>query len=1107
MAREQIGGQLPDPAERLHVAWPGSVSTLFEQQVQQTPQRTAVVDQFDHLSYQQLQRRSTLIAEQLSARGVGAEDIVAIFAHRSVAVVAAVLGVLRSGAAFLLLDPAYPPARILSLINLSRPKAWLQLVDAGPLPEALEHGLNKLDLRSKVNLARGGLIESTTTHKPLDAAPVAQDQLAYVSFTSGSTGQPKGVLGRHGPLSCFIEWQKRQFNLNSDDRFSLLSGLSHDPLQRDIFTPLCIGASIWIPDPNQLYIPGWLAQWCRANAITQMHTTPAMLRFLCDAPVDSTPTLPELRGTYVVGDVLANADARLLRTIAPNADCVNLYGATETQRAVAYHRVSADKSKASSTVPLGIGIPGVQLVVLDENHRRVGVGDVGEIHVRSHALARGYLGDRELTAAKFVTNPFTGDSEDRLYKTGDLGRYRADGSVEFAGRKDDQVQIRGVRVEPGEVQVVLSEHQLLARCAVIAVGSAPDCRLVAWCVPTNKERPPSESDLRAYLHQNLPPALIPDRLLTTDALPLTPNNKLDRAMLKRWSCDAQSTPSADTPTTNRALSKTEDTIADMWSRILTAGPFAADDDFFQSGGDSLRVMQLLAMLMKHYQIQLGAADIFEHSTVRAMARQIKASTQKTAPQGPAPTTLLRQSWPLSRAQQALWYEQQTNPDSAAYNLGLALDLNGELNVDALQRALDALIVRHPLLRCRVEIDDCEPVFKLTPPDPGLLQTVDLTDQPTAVWKGQMLAFVQQPFDLHQDQLVRAMLMRLSKDRWVLAISTHHLVSDGWSQSVLRQDLIALYRAQINLGPTLPPLRFQFADYDAWQREQMQGEQRDQHLQYWTNQLSALLPCRLPSDQPDRTQPRHLGAQLPLKISPRRTSQLRRLAQTSNATLFQTLLTVLMIELARATGQQDVVVGTDIANRTCPNSDELIGLLVNQLVLRHTIEPSISFADTLRRVRQTAIDAYARPWLPFADLVGALNPKRVAGRNPLFQIMFVQQEPPPQQIQLDRLAITPKALSVPSAPFDLSVHFWLDGEKISGFLLYRTDLYSPTAMGRFRDSWMTTLDQLAAHSTRPLGELPHYRAAQATAASSQALGDTRKQLFGRIRRKAVGQEAV
>ncbi|HVG10758.1 MAG TPA: amino acid adenylation domain-containing protein, partial [Thermoanaerobaculia bacterium] len=916
---------LPDPEAPLDASWPGSVSDAVAKHAQEAPDRPAVIWEGGELTYAQLAEQM----ERNAARVQG--DIVAIQGHRSAPLVSEILGVMRAGAAFVILDPAYPEQRNNAILD--------------SLSRAAGEG-------------RGG----------------GPDALAYIAFTSGSTGIPKGVLGLHRSLTHFYPWMSEAFHLGPDDRFSLLSGLAHDPLHRDVFTPLWLGGAVVIPDPERMGEPGWLSAWMARMGVTVAHLTPAMGRLLTSEP--ATP-MPALRRAFFVGDVLTRRDVERLRALAPDVKVVNLYGSTETQRAVGYHEVSEDEER----YPLGRGMPDVQLLMLDRSGRLCGIGEVGEVCVRSPHIAEGYLGGQR----------FQG-----LYRTGDLGRYLPNGEVEPLGRADFQVKIRGFRVELGEVEAALASHPSIREAVVVARGEG----LVAYIVPA------IENDLRTFLRARLPEYMIPSTFVFLEALPLTPNRKVDRKALPEPVRKERE---------EVELSPLEELLAAIWSEVLGVeciGPF---DDFFGLGGHSLKVTQILARVRDAFGVELPVRSLFESPTLSGFAARIEEASG-SAPAAPPLVRVPREGdLPLSFAQERLWFLQRLAPESPAYNMPAALRLSGDLDPAVLEKVLQEIVRRHETLRTTFPETDGQPRQRVHPYLPFSLPVIDVREAEAERLIREEAA---RPFDLRQGPLLRVLLLRLGEREWMALFCLHHVISDGWSVGVLVKETAALYA-----GRTLPELPVQYADFAVWQRGWLQGEALASQIAWWREALAdAPAVLDLPLDRPRSTGSGRAGivkAEFPA-------AALRELGRRDGATLFMVLLAAFQALLHRLTGEDDVVVGTPIANRTHAGLEGLIGFFVNTLALRSRLDGDPSFREMLAFSRATALEAYAHQDLPFERLVEELRVERSLRHTPVFQVMLALQNAPAAELTLPGLTLSPVPLAPGAAKFDLSLTFLEEG---------------------------------------------------------------------------------
>ena len=619
---------LPDPTAALSSEWFGTIHEVVERHAQRTTGQTAISDRDGVWSYQELDLASSQIAQMLREQGCDQGDIVAIYAHRSAPLVAAILGIHKAGGVYLILDPAYPAPRLGEYLQVAQPVGIIQMEAAGDLPDPMKeifHGsaqgfLLTIPVQAKSALLMGGAQASPFTSW-VDVGP---DDPACVVFTSGSTGKPKGILGRHGSLSHFLPWQSSTFKLSRADRFSMISGLSHDPLQRDIFTSLWVGGTLCIPDPDRFGEPGYLAEWMMEKGITFAHLTPPMAQYITTTANTNTK-LDSIRYFFFVGDRLSREVVAHLREFAPQAEYINSFGSTETQRAVAYYCVpgtpSGDLEEASRIYPLGQGIPDAQLLVMNEAKSLCGIGELGEIYLRSPHLALGYLNDDEQTRTRFISNPFTNDPGDRLYKTGDLGRYRPDGNVDFAGRIDKQVKVRGFRIEPREIESALLKHSKIKNAVVLQLGwEAGAETLVAYFIPEDKNLP-KPSELYRFLDAALPDFMIPSAYVPMEVFPLTPNGKIDETQLPvPENGMLQSGEEYVAPRTAK-----EGAVARIWSEILAVERVGVYDNFYALGGHSLLAIQIIAAMETEFGRAVPLSTLIQNPTVAGMLAGLEGS--------------------------------------------------------------------------------------------------------------------------------------------------------------------------------------------------------------------------------------------------------------------------------------------------------------------------------------------------------------------------------------------------------------------------------------------------------------------------------------------------
>jgi amino acid adenylation domain-containing protein len=628
---------LPNPTESLDNSWAGPIHAYVEDWAHRAADRIALVEARESWTYGELEALSAQLASHLIVSGIRPKDIVAVYAHRSAPLVMALLGILKAGAMFVILDPAYPAARLNAYLLIARPKGWVQMDSAGALAEELTACLDSLDLTCRMQLPASKLAAADLLRGQPEAEPCAEvgpNDPAYVAFTSGSTGEPKAVVCRHGPITHFLPWQKGAFDLRETDRFCLLSGLAYSHLHRDIFTALHLGAPLYIPDPDTARSPENLLAWLRRNEITVLHLTPALGQLLITA---GDKTLPTVRRVFFGGDMLTAQEVWRIRDLAPNAKIGSFYGATETQRAVGYYQIpdgfEAAESDGARPISLGRGVKDVQLLLLSGLGQLAGIGELGELYVRSPHLAEGYIEDERLTAQRFVTNPFTNDSQDRLYRTGELGRYLPDGNVEWAGRTDRCVNIRGFRIELGEIEAVLKQHPAVKDAAVLMQeynGSdsdnrkseiqnlKPDRRLVAYVAADEDQRTLVDL-LHGYVSARLPDYMVPTHWMILDHLPLSPNGKTDYRGLPAVQQLAAGSGEIQDP--RDAL---EAKLAEIFCRVLGREKVGIEENFFRLGGHSLLAAQAAAHIRDAFGVAFELRTFLESPTIAALAKEISA---------------------------------------------------------------------------------------------------------------------------------------------------------------------------------------------------------------------------------------------------------------------------------------------------------------------------------------------------------------------------------------------------------------------------------------------------------------------------------------------------
>ena len=1075
LVTEAARGWLPDPTAPLDAGWLGGVHELFAAQAERSPEHPAVVDGGIVWSYSDLLAGSRGVAGWLAAHGVRPGDPVAIFAQRSAPLVQAVQGVLLAGAAFVILDPAYPAPRLAEMLRLASPRAWIALEAAGSPPEAVEAWLEEAGC-PRLELPAGGrasleIVSAFSGDAP--RTPAGPHDLACIGFTSGSTGGPKGILGLHGSLSHFLPAYCAELGLGPDDRFSLLSGLSHDPLQRDIFTALYLGAAIVVPDPADFGIAGRLADWMSRERVTASHLTPALSQLVT---AGAAGEVPSLRRAILIGEALTSQDVARLHAMAPRVTCFNLYGATETQRALSFHRVPRDLARVRPVLPLGRGFQDAQLLVINRAGGLAGVGEVGEIVVRSPHLARGYLGDPAATAARFQVNPFTGAAEDRIYRTGDLGRYLSDGEVAFAGRADFQVKLRGFRIELAEIEAALARHPAVREAVVLLRDDLPGGPgLVAFVVPGAADAV-DPAQLHDHLWQQLPAYMVPGAFVLLESLPRTPSGKIDRRSLSRLDL---ALPSSDEGTC-APRTPVEEIVAGLWAEVLGRDRIGPDDNFFQLGGHSLTGAQIVSRLREVFQVELPLRVLFEAPTLAGLAAEVERRRRpEGAPERPV-IAAFRQDRsappPLSFAQERLWAERETEARSVAFTIPTLVVLAGDLDLPCLWRALQEVVDRHEVLRTTFRDEAGDSIQVVQPPRPFPFPVVDLEELSRSAQKEEIQHWStfegRRHFDLENGPLFRLTLFRCAARESALLFVVHHIAFDGWSRSVLTRELAALYNAFRAGRPSpLRPLPTQYQDFARWQRQVLQGEALEREVGFWREHLRGASPVRLGRPRPARPT---FEAGIEVFLIPEELERkLETFAAAHCVTLFMTLLAAFEAVLHEESGRDDIVVTCLFANRNQLEIEGLIGNFFAGLPLRTHLAGARTFRDLLERVRDVTLAAIEHPDIlydPVMEGLGLLAPGERGGLA-TFRILF-------QLAQLPRSEQTLSGLELIHWPFDtgkirqdLSL-FLTQGDRLGGRFKYNRVVLDAETVVRLRDRFLQILAAIVDDPERPLeiGEL-------------------------------------
>jgi amino acid adenylation domain-containing protein/non-ribosomal peptide synthase protein (TIGR01720 family) len=1006
------------------------VHQCFEARAGATPDAVAVVYEDEQLTYRELNARANQLAHYLQRQGVGPEVRVGVCVERSLHMVVAVLGILKAGGAYVPLDPAQPPERLAFMVgDNGMPILLTQSSLAGRLPESSATVLNLDTEWSKV------AVESI--EQPV--CDVLPENLAYLIYTSGSTGLPKAVLVSHRNLT-HSTFARHLYYEDRGSSFLLLSSLGFDSSVAGLFWTLTRGGRLVLPNEWLAREPQRLAEALVEQQIE--HTL--MIPSLYQAVIESSRRRNALQTVVVAGEACQMKLVDLHRETGSGAIMFNEYGPTEASVWATVYRFPSEA--AETIVPIGKPISNAQVYVLGREQELAPLGVNGELYIGGAGVVRGYLGRPELTAERFVPDPFGGEAGARLYRTGDVVRYLADGNLEYLGRGDSQVKIRGYRIEPGEVEAVLSECAGVSQAVVMArAATNGEQRLVAYVVPQGES---DSREWRAFLQERLPDYMVPAVFIRLESLPLSTNGKVDKQALPE--------PETVQGEIETARTATEELLCGFWSEVLSLAETGVTDNFFELGGHSLLATQVLSRIQAVFQIELPLRTLFEAPTVRELAwhvdRALQAGLASDAP--PLRRVSRDDVLPLSFAQQRLWFMAQLEPDSPFYNSPLAVRLKGELVLPALEQTLRELLRRHEVLRTSFVSEQGKPrqvIGPVTVP----LEVVHLSEE-SAV-RELAAREAAQPFDLSRGPLLRVRVVQLSDQEHVLLLTMHHIVSDGWSMQVLMREMSELYSAYANgREPELSELPIQYADYASWQREWLQGEALEKQVQYWRTQLADAPQLELPADRVRPAMPSYRGGYERFVLSEEVSAALKSLSRHEGVTMFMLLLTAFQVLLMRYSGSEDIVVGTDVAGRRHREVEGLIGFFVNQLVLRTDLSGNPTFRQLLQRVREVCLGAYSHQDLPFDKLVEELQPERSLSRNPLFQVMFILQNAPRAAATSEALPLTAFDVESGASVFDLSLTMVHRQNAIGGSLRFNKDLFDATTASRIIKHFQTLL---------------------------------------------------
>jgi amino acid adenylation domain-containing protein len=1066
---------------------------LFEQQAAKTPDAIAVAFENQQLTYHQLNARANSWARYLVEQGVGAETIVGLLCERNIDFLTAILAVFKAGGAYLPLNPNHPVERIHQVLEQSQIPFVLATNQFSPIVSQALNNLNGTAAHTTPQLLLLEELAKQGRNQENLSVRCSPDNLAYIIYTSGSTGKPKGAMLEHRGMLNHLYAKVTDLQLTATDIVAQTAPQSFDISVWQFLAALLVGGRVEIVR-NEMLAPEQLLTLLQNEGISILEIVPSLLRMMLQhIQVDSKtiPNLTRLRWLLLTGETLPPQLCSQWFEYYPNIPMMNAYGPTECSDDVTHYPIYQAPAPEVLNLPIGRPVSNTKLYILDSQLQPVPIGVAGELYVGGVGVGRGYLHNQQQTELAFIANPFNNSKfkiqntlrEDlrstKLYKTGDKARFLGDGNIEFLGRIDYQVKIRGFRIELGEIEAVLSQHSEVEEVVVIAREDKPGNQyLVAYIVAS--EAINNTGILRNLLKEKLPDYMVPSAIVILENMPLTPNGKVDRRALPAPDIQLSITNNFVAPRT-----PVQEIIAKVWASILNLKQVGIYDNFFEMGGHSLLATQVISRIRSLFEVDLPLRSLFESPTIAELSESISAMRHAgLGLQTSAITPIPRNTdLPLSFAQTRLWFLDQLEENTATYNMPTTLQLMGSLNVTALSLSVQEIVRRHEALRTSFKMVNGSPVQVIASDANITIPVIDLqhlTEQEQTSSAGRLATEeAQRPFDLSNSPLLRVTLLRLGEESHILLLTVHHIVSDGWSMGIFIQELSQFYQNFCaGQPPELPSLPIQYADFAHWQRQWLSGEILETQLKYWKQQLTGAPPLlELPTDRPRPSVQVFQSSSEEFQLNRELTQKLKTISQQSGTTLFMTLLAAYVTLLSRYTGQEDIVVGSPIANRNRNEIEPLIGFFVNMLVLRTQLHGNPTFLELLERVREMTLGAYDHQDLPFEKLVEELQPERSLSYTPLFQVMFMLEPASVGELEMPGLSITSLGLESFTTTDDLLLSMEESEDGLAGGLTYNSTLFDASTIKRMVEHFQALLESIVTNPQQPVAQLPMLSAAE------------------------------
>ena len=1026
---------------------------LFEEQATKTPHEVALVFEEVELTYKELNERSNQLAHYLRTRGVKEDSLVPLCVERSHEMIIGMLGILKSGAAYVPMEPDFPEDRKNFMLEDTASKV---VVTSRQFRSNLPYNenLDIIEVDGQWSAIKGQpVFNPNTALKP--------DHLAYVIYTSGSTGKPKGVMIEHRNLVDYLFGLKEHIQIHECKSFALVSSIATDLGNTVIFSSFAFGGVLHILSKNSVSNIEYLHDYFNKHTIECLKIVPSHWKAIS---MGGQLLLPS-RLIVFGGEALQSELVENIHFTQPGCKVVNHYGPTETTIGKLLHQVTPFR-KYNKTIPIGRPFSNTQVYVLSKDGALCPIGIAGELHIAGDGIARGYLNNNELTSQKFITGSFIQENNNRMYRTGDLVRYLPDGNIEFIGRVDDQVKIRGYRVELGEIESIILQSGMVNGVAVIAKEDKDGNKRLGGYIVAHLEL--DRELLVSFLKEKLPDYMIPAFWVQLEKFPLLPNGKIDRKSLPDPEQVEELLDQYEAPGT-----ETELKLAQLWQDVLEVEQVGINDDFFELGGHSLLAVRLISAIRKQFKVEMPIGDIFDYPTIKLLAGQVHKQSGKIVL--PAISQETRGAKiPLSFSQERLWFIDRLE-GSVQYHVPAVLELNGALNKDALSYALKNVIQRHEVLRTIILEQEGEPYQDIINADEWQLSVIDGSSYKEHHDELQHFieTLIAKPFILSKDYMLRASLISLEEQKHVLVFILHHIASDGWSRSVLVKEVVELYASYLEQRTAqLLPLTIQYADYAIWQRKYLEGDVLNKKIAYWKEKLQGILPLQLPTDHSRPAVQSTRGARLNFSVDKELSEALQDFSHHQGTTLFMTLLAAMKVLMHRYSGEQDICIGTPIANRMQQEVEELIGFFVNTLALRSNVNGDDSFIELLQQVRSTTMSAYDNQEAPFEKVVEAVVKGRDMSRNPLFQVMFVLRNTPDvPELRFGDLRFDAIGYEHTTSLFDLTFYITETPGGLQGAIEYSTDLYIEDTITRMVSHLKELLGAIIHSPQQKISKLP------------------------------------